>query len=222
MTVTQDVATPSAGCEAPEKVTRSLLGWGVVAGPLYVGAALVQALTRDGFDIGRHDVSLLANGRLGWIQVANFLLTGLMVIACAVGMRRALRTGRTWGPLLVGTYGAGLVAAGVFRADPAMGFPPGTPEDAHAISWHGTLHFVAAAIGFLALVAACFVLARLGGRRWAAYSVTTGVVFLAAFAGIAAGSGHTWAVLGFWAGVVVAWAWILVMSVRLTRELVAS
>lgn len=210
-----------AECETPDKVTRSLLGWGVVAGPLYVGAGLVQALTRNGFDIGRHDVSLLANGSLGWIQIANFLLTGAMVVACAIGMRRAL--GSTWGPLLVGTYGVGLVAAGVFRADPAMGFPPGTPDGANAVSWHGTLHLVAAGIGFLALIAACFVFAgRGGGRGWAAYSITTGVVFLAAFAGIAAGSGHTWAVLGLWVGVAVAWAWILVTSVRLTRALAAS
>ena len=34
--------------------------------------------------------SVLGNGDLGWVQIANFLVTGLLVIGAAVGMRRAL------------------------------------------------------------------------------------------------------------------------------------
>ena len=54
-------------------------------------------------------------------------LTGLMVVAFAVGLRRALVTGPgfRWVPRLVAVFGAGLVLAGVFRADPADGFPVG-------------------------------------------------------------------------------------------------
>ena len=221
---TAGAGTSNAPCEGPARVTRSLLGWGIVAGPVYVVVALAQALTRDGFDIARHDVSLLANGHLGWIQIANFVLTGLMVVAGAVGLRRALRSGRgsTWGPLLVGGYGVGLIAAGAFRADPAFGFPPGTPADAGTVSWHGLLHFVAAGVGFLALIAACFVFARrfagLGQRGWAAYSAASGALFLAAFIGIASGSGSSWAVLAFWIGVLVAWAWISVTAARLYAD----
>jgi hypothetical protein len=37
---------------------------------------LVQARTRDGYDLTRHDQSPLANGPYGWIQSANFILTG--------------------------------------------------------------------------------------------------------------------------------------------------
>ena len=46
---------------------------------------LVQARTRNGYDLTRHDQSLLANGpaRNGWIQSANFILTALMVSAVA-------------------------------------------------------------------------------------------------------------------------------------------
>jgi len=44
------------------RVTRSLLGYGILAGPLYIVVALAQALTRDGFDLSRHPWSLLANG----------------------------------------------------------------------------------------------------------------------------------------------------------------
>ena len=86
--------------------------------------------------------------------------------------------GGTWGPLLVGLYGLGLIGAGIFVADPALGFPPGTPADANTISWHGLLHFLTGGMGFLGLLAACFVFARRFAARnergWAAYSVATG------------------------------------------------
>ena len=71
-------------------VTRSLLGCGVLAGPFYLAVSLIQALLRDGFDLARHPLSLLANGPGGWVQTANFVLTGLMVLAAAVGFGRVL------------------------------------------------------------------------------------------------------------------------------------
>ena len=209
------------------RVTRALLACGAVAGPFYLVVGLVQAFTRPGFDITRHDLSVLANGDLGWIQITNLVVSGLLVIAGAIGIRRAVVTGRgrTWGPLLIGLYGLGLVGAGFFTADPALGFPPGTPADAHSVSWHGLLHFVSGGIGFLGLIAACFVFARrfagMGQRGWAAYSAFTGVAFFAGFFGIAAGSGNGWTILGFWIAVVIAWAWISVMAGRLMRELAA-
>lgn len=202
--------------------TKALLICGLIAGPLYIVAGLIQALTRPGFDILRHDLSLLANGDLGWIQIANLIVSGLLVIAGAVGMRQALRTGRghTWGPILLGIYGLGLIGAGIFIADPAAGFPPGTPNSAATtISTSGLLHFVCGAIGFLALIAGCFVLARRFAsqeqRGWMAYSIASGVIFFAAFVGIATGSGQPWSVIGFWIGVIVAWAWISAISVKL-------
>ena len=71
-------------------MTRSLLGYGIIAGPLYVAVSVTQALVRPGFDPTRHAWSLLANGDWGWIQIANFIVTGLMTVAFAVGLRRCL------------------------------------------------------------------------------------------------------------------------------------
>jgi len=153
------------GAAAPSTstvLTRRLLSAGALAGPVYLGVGLAQALTRPGFDITRHDLSLLSNGDLGWIQVTNFIVSGVLVIAGALGVRRALRAGRagTWGPLLVGVYGLGLIGAGFFVADPVAGFPPGTPVDTPTFSWHGLLHFASGGIGFLGLIAATLVCAR--------------------------------------------------------------
>jgi hypothetical membrane protein len=202
--------------------TRALLACGVVAGPLYIVVVLIQALTREGFDLTRHPASLLSNGDLGWVQIATFVVSGLLTIACAVGMWRVLHPGMggTWGPMLVGAYGAGLIAAGVFVADPADGFPPGIPAaPPDTVSWHGAVHFVVAGIAFLALIAACLVFARrfagLGQRGWAAYCVATGVIFLAAFAGIASGSGAPALNMAFAVAVVLGWTWVSVMAARL-------
>jgi hypothetical protein len=219
MKTTRSQVTP-----ALSPLTRALLICGVIAGPFYLVVGLIQALTRPGFDLIRHDLNLLVNGDLGWIQITNLVLTGFFVVAFAFGMPRTLRTGlgQVWGPRLLGVYGAGLIGAGFFIADPAFGFPPGTPADAHTISWHGLLHFVFGGVGFLALIAACFVLARRftfqGQRGWAVYSQATGVIFFAAFAGIAVGSGQPWSVIGFWIGVIVAWAWISALAVKLLTE----
>jgi hypothetical protein len=215
--------------------TRALLLCGVVAGPLYVAAGLGQALTRDGFDIRRHALSLLSNGHLGWIQISNFVITGLLVIICAAGLRKAFglesaglsgsaSPGRTWGPLLLSAYGLGLIAAGIFVADPALGFPPGTPQGPpRTISTHGLMHFVSGGVGFLGLIASCLVFARrfaaLKNPAWAVYSAATGLLFFAAFFAIASGSGKVWINIAFCFAVVLAWAWITAVAVKTRIEL---
>jgi hypothetical protein len=122
---------------------------------------------------------------------------------------------------LLAGYGLGLIGAGLFVADPAFGFPPGTPADANSISWHGLLHILTAALGFAALIASCGVFSRRFATehrpRWTGYSIGTGVVFLAGFVGVASGSGNSWSVIGFWIAVVLAWSWITAMSLRYRR-----
>jgi len=211
----------TTACTPATATTRSLLGYGVVAGVAYVGISLAQAFTREGFDITRHAWSLLANGPHGWIQVANLALTGAMVIAFAVGLRRALEPGRgsgrnaRWTSCLIAGYGAGMLVAAAFRADPAMGFPAGTPDGPGTVTLTGTVHLVAAGIGFLCLVAACFVVASRyaaeGRRGWAAYSRITGVVFLAGFAGVT--TGRPALTLAFVGAVVAAWTWLAAVAI---------
>lgn len=192
-------------------MTGRLLLLGAGAGPLYILVGLVQMAIRDGFDPRLHALSVLANGELGWIQVANFLLNGALVVAGAVGCRRALATRRagTWGPVLLALYGLGMIGAGIFRADPANGFPSGA-EVSTELTRAGMLHFVSGAIAFYSLIAACFVFARrfFHARRttmgW--YSVATGLGFFASFAAIASGAGSGLVMIAFY--IAIAWIWI--------------
>ncbi|WP_410670786.1 DUF998 domain-containing protein [Amycolatopsis sp. cmx-4-68] len=205
---------------ATASTSRKLLTCGILAGPLFVGAGLIQGLTRAGFDLTRHPASVLANGDLGWIQITNFLVSGLLTIAAAAGMRRVL-PGR-WGPRLLAAYGVSLICAGAFRADPQDGFPLGTPAGPPAsVSWHGTLHFACGGLGFAALVAACFAIGShlTPTRAW--YSRISGLLFLAGFAGVASGAASPAVILGFWVAVVIAWTWLAATSAHLMRRTVA-
>lgn len=173
----------------PRTATRALLAGGVAAGPVFLTVAAAQALTRDGYDLSRQPLSLLALGDLGWIQTANFLVSGLLALAAAVGMRRVLRGSRAgaWGPALIATFGVGLIVAAVFVSDPSMGFPAGAPEGAPAtISWHAVLHGVGAMLAFGSLTIACLVFARrfagLGQRGWALLSLVSAVAVIVVMA----------------------------------------
>jgi Protein of unknown function (DUF998) len=203
-----DVRAPGAASAATSAgMTRALLACGAVAGPLFVLVALVQAFTRSGFDITRYPPSLLSLGHGGWVQIADFVVAGLLFVAGAAGMRLARTPAAgTWGPLLVGLFGLAMVGGGVFLGDPVDGFPPGATAPP-AMTWHGLLHLVAFLVGCLSLIAACVVFARrfalLGRRGWAAYSAAVAVVFAAAFALLLTRG----LVVQLWVAVAVAWTW---------------
>lgn len=78
----------------------------LIAGPLFVVAWAVQAFTREGFEPGRHPVSLLALGDLGWIQIASFVLTGVLLVLAGITVRPR------WGGALIVGFGVGMVVAG--------------------------------------------------------------------------------------------------------------
>ncbi len=80
------------------KLTRALLTGGIVAGPLYILVGAVEILTRPGFDMTRHDLSLMANGDWGWVHVTLLVGAGLLTIGAAWGLLRGIRgtRGGTW------------------------------------------------------------------------------------------------------------------------------
>jgi Protein of unknown function (DUF998) len=169
--------------DAHTVLTRVLLACGVLVAPLFFAVALVEILIRPAFDIRRMAISSLTLGDLGWIQILNFEITGLLMIACAFGVRRALRgrRGGAWAPILLGVAGAGTIVAGIFHPDPALGFPQGAPAGMPAtMSAQATVHQIASMATFACTIATCFVLARKfagdGRRVWMTYCLASGLV----------------------------------------------
>lgn len=201
--------------------TRLLLACGVLAGPLFVATAGIQTLTRDGFDLGHQPISLLSLGDLGWIQISNFVVAGLLSVAFAVGVRRVLRADRgRWRPRLLALFGVGLVAGGTFVPDPALGFPPGTPDRIpDAMTWHGTLHAVAPPLSFAALILACALFARRFAagqeRGWAWYSAVTSALALV----LAAWPDTDGASVRLALAIAVGFGWMTALAIRLDKEL---
>jgi uncharacterized membrane protein YfcA len=74
------------------------------------------------------------------------------------------------------------------------------------------MHFVCGGIGFLALIAGCFVMsARYAKEKrgtWKTFSIATGILFFAGFAGIASGSGSRALTVAFYFAVLLAWTWL--------------
>lgn len=195
--------------------TKPLLGCGVLAGPLYLVTGFAQAFTRDGFDLTRHPFSFLSLGDGGWVQIANFVLSGLLFLAGAIGLRRTGKVG-TAAPVLIGIFAVGMIGGGVFVADPAFGFPVGAPEgQAAELSWHGMLHGVAFFACFPALVASFFVLARKLDGPWAKASVAAGVLSLVPIPFMGTGSG----VVLLYCAAVVAWLWASAVAAKLRSEI---
>ncbi|WP_374947100.1 DUF998 domain-containing protein [Agreia sp.] len=202
--------TPATGFDSAAAVTRSMLGWGVVAGPFYLVFGLVLALTREGFDLSHDALSILLLGETGWIQGLNLVLSGLMTLVAAAGLWRTPAWPKA-AAVLVGIYGAALIASAFAAPD-----RPG----AGTASLPGILHLAFGAIGFLCLGAAAIVAARWfrhRGSSGAIWSPTAGILIVVAFVAGGALSQTGWGVALLWIAVVAGWAWLAVTCVAAYR-----
>ena len=209
--------------------TKALLMCGAIGCPLFVIVFLVEGATRADYNALRYPISSLSIGTFGWTQAANFIVTGLLILAFAIGLRRALQSGigAVWGPLLIGMAGIGLIGAGAFTSDPVFGYPPGAPLVLAQFSTHGHLHDLFSVLVFLGLPIACFVFSRRfatqRNNRWSIYSALTGMGILAAFVLAAIGFNQTPGFVEI-AGVyqrlsiIIGWTWITLLALHLLRD----
>jgi hypothetical protein len=209
-------------------ITRGLLWCGVAAGPLFLLTALAEGATRADYHPLRHPVSSLALGPHGWMQVANFLVTGALYLSYAVGLWRAPRTvvGTRIGTILIGAAAVGLLGAGAFVTDPVSGYPPGTPSAAGDYTTSGALHDLLSTLTFFGLPAAGFVFGnwfrRSGNRGWAIYSIGSAVAMLVFF-GLASAAFNQVPALVFYGGllqraaVTTGFAWLTGLAIHTLR-----
>jgi hypothetical membrane protein len=219
----------------PTKITTArLLSAGVVGAALWVVSFTVQGLLRPGYDPIRHYVSQLSLGPGGWVQVATFVATGVLMVGFAVGLRRVLAPGRAsrWAPILFTIFGVGLIVAGIFPPDPGLGgFPTGSTIPADSPTTSFRIHILSAMAVFFSLPAACLVLARRfnadpATRGWTMYSVLTGIVVWGLWAASTVlsgdGSAPIDAVIGLMQRIylVAGFSWIALLALRLRAALI--
>jgi hypothetical membrane protein len=206
-----------------KQLTTLLLAGGASGPVLFWLVVIVDGFTEPGYDARKAFISELALGEHGWVQSANFVVVGLLMLGFAVGLRQLFSTGRAsvFGPLLVGIFGLSLVASGIFPTDPAN-YPPGA--DTTTVTTKGMVHTIAFLIIIVSVVAGCFVFARRFRQEpvwqgYGLYSVITGILvpaLLVVF--IALGQpGQPYAGLTQRALVAVFFAWFEVIALRALR-----
>ena len=217
--------TSAQGSGEQPLVTRLLLACGAIGPLLFIVAFLIEGATRPNYSAWHHFVSSLSQGEQGWMQITNFLLCGVLVFCFAIGLRRVLHSGKgsTWGPILLGIFGLCLIGAGLFVTDPLLGYPPGEPSTP---TLHGVLHMLLSLVAFIALPAACFVLARrFAGdpvwRGWAFYSIATGILVVVFFiiTDLVASLNPN-GPAGFFQrlSIIIGWGWISLLALRLMSK----
>ncbi|AGZ41347.1 DUF998 domain-containing protein [Actinoplanes friuliensis] len=215
------IAAAAAPARPPSRPSR-LLAAGLVAGPLFTAAYLVEgALRGDGYSAIRHPVSSLALEAHGWQQIVNFVVCGLLVMLFSAGLRRTLRggPGAVVVPLLVAVWGAGLIGAGAFLTDPVGGYPTSTGP----ATWHGQVHDLVFSLpGFAALFLAMVTFPRRRSGRFALYSALSGITFAVFFTFATVGFAGTdpWtSTAGLWQRlcVSVGWLWLAALAALCRR-----
>jgi hypothetical protein len=137
---------------------------GIVAPVLFVLTFTVLGFFHEDYDALSMYVSALSLGRLGWIQVANFIVFGLLCGLFGVQAAAMFATGRASraGPLLLWLSSVCFFLSGPFVMDSM-----GTPRAAATV--HGTVHGILGAMAFVLMPVTCFVFyARFRkDHRWA-------------------------------------------------------
>ncbi|HVT68564.1 MAG TPA: DUF998 domain-containing protein [Trebonia sp.] len=210
--------------------TRRLLRCGVAAGPVFTATFLAEGAVRDDYRPLRHPVSSLALGPRGWIQTANFTVTGAACLAGAAGLYLAgdRMAGSRAGAALAAAAGAGLIAAAVFPTDPVRGYPPGTPDVLTEPTRTGIAHTLAALPLFLGLPAAA---AAYGWQSWrggegpgfAVYCAATAVTMPVTTGLAGAGFSRSARLAGYGglfqrAGIIAGLGWLTAVSARALRR----
>ena len=219
MNTTAEQTPTTTACAPADSLTKSLLGYGIIAGPIYVTVSLAQALTREGFDLSGTPGASSATAT-GWLQITNFVVVGLMTVV-PIGLGRALPggLGATWAGRLLAAYGVSLIAAGAFRADPGAGFRSDRPPSRSSPGTGCCTSSPAASDSWPSSGPAWWWRAGTPWRsaRWALFS-WIGVWLLVAFIGVAAGAGRSATVLAFVTAVILAWTWPSAVAVDRYRR----
>jgi len=154
---------------------------GAMSGPVFVGTTLILGVMRAHYSQLRYPVSMLALGSSGWVQVTNFLITGILVLVFALGLWRHYRTSRvmTLSAMLIVLLALTIIGAGVFPTDGISAQLHGPASLTWHHTLHGQLHRVFASTGFFVLPMSSFAMAcqfcRWRQNGWALYSLISGI-----------------------------------------------
>lgn len=140
----------------PSTRFRKISAWaGILAPVLFVGLFTLEGALRPDYTPQSMFISALSLGPRGWIQIANFMVLGVLLFLFALGLAQTFPYGKAarWG--ITAFYG---LAALFFISGPFVMDPAGTPQD--QLSMQGLIHGLAGGIVFLLMPATLFLFWR--------------------------------------------------------------
>jgi hypothetical protein len=203
-----------------------LQAWaGLLGTVLFVGVFTVEGFLRPGYNWLSMYISALSLGPRGWIQIANFIVFGLLLLVFTNGVMqefKGIKSART-GHYILAIIGFLYLLSGPFVMDPA-----GTPTDQSTI--HGLLHVIFGGFVFLLMPIAMFLFLKpfRGSSDWRSFRVWTliAAIFDAAAVivfTVTSKAPSLQAVLGNWFGLIQRTAlvpfmiWLFIFALRLFR-----
>jgi len=135
---------------------RRLAAWAGIFGPvLFVAVFTIEGWIRPGYYALSTYVSALSLGPRGWIQMVNFVVLGVLLLAFTARVASEFQTGEAsrGGPILLAIIAILFMVSGPFRMDPM-----GTLSS--QVTVHGTIHGLAGGIIFILMPITCFVFLR--------------------------------------------------------------
>ena len=187
------------GVSSSSTHVQRIAAWAGIVGPvLFTATYMAQELARrDEYDPVSEVVSALEAGPNGWIQQVNFAVFGILTLVFATGLHRGIQRtpAGAAGPVLLGLSGIGGLLAALLPLR----------EDAAGVTYDPGGHVVAGATFFLSSAVGLAVLSRRLARdpRWrtlASYTLSSGLLALAAFVAMGALVMPDAAPLHDWAG----------------------
>jgi len=201
-----------------DRLVRPLALCGVTGPVLMLVLWTLASLMRPGYNQLNQYGSELGTGPNAIIMNANFVVTGLLITAFAVGLFRNIKGGR-WpgiGSTLLGIFGVAEATGGFFPCDPSC------PIAAQSLSQ--LAHYVDAVVAFVALAFAPLLVSRglnhdSYWQGYRPYSLITGVAAIGLFSIFSAASLGYLGFVGLLQRLFLAvpFVWIEVMATKLLR-----
>jgi Protein of unknown function (DUF998) len=134
---------------------RRAAGAGMLAPTLFVAVFTIEGWLRPNYRAREMFVSELSRGPRGWIQILNFVITGVLLLVFTRGVSAEFRKGRASraGPMLLTIIALGFLVSGPLVTDPAS-----TPHDDMTLP--SKLHWAVGGLVFTLQPVSCFVFLR--------------------------------------------------------------
>ena len=129
---------------------------GLIAPILFVSIFTIEGLFRENYSEMKNFISELSIGNRGWIQIANFLIFGILFFVFSIGLLQEFQKRRlsSTGPILFLILASCYFFSGPFVTDSGTIF---TQQK----SVHGIIHGVLGAVVFLLMAISCWTFLKL-------------------------------------------------------------